>query len=90
MNNTTITIKTDKVIKKKSKQLFADLGLDMSTAINMFLRQCIRENGIPFISSRVPNALTLKAIRDAQNGVNVNGSFDTIDEVMESINNADD
>ena len=35
-----------------SEELFAELGLDLSTAVNLFLRQCIYEDGIPFLVSR--------------------------------------
>ncbi len=50
--STSITI--DAEVKAKAQELFADLGLDFSTAINMFLRQSIRENGIPFAVRRGP------------------------------------
>ena len=61
--STNITIDTD--IKAKAQELFADFGLDLSTAINMFLRQSIRENAIPFnISREVPNADTVAAMKE--------------------------
>ena len=51
--STSISIDAD--IKAKAQELFADIGLDLSTAINIFLRQSIRENGIPFeVSLNVP------------------------------------
>lgn len=48
--STNITIDSD--TKAKAQELFADFGLDLSTAINIFLRQAIRENAIPFPISR--------------------------------------
>ena len=52
--STNITIDSD--TKAKAQELFADFGLDLSTAINIFLRQAIRENAIPFpISRRMPS-----------------------------------
>lgn len=61
--STNISIDAD--IKAKAQELFADFGLDLSTAINMFLRQSIRENAIPFnISREVPNSDTLAAISE--------------------------
>jgi len=39
----------DSEIKKKAQELFAQFGLDMTTAVNMFLRQSIRQRGIPFV-----------------------------------------
>lgn len=55
--STNITIDSD--TKAKAQELFADFGLDLSTAINIFLRQAIRENAIPFpITRRTPPADT--------------------------------
>ena len=43
-----LNVRTDKDIKDRAELIFNDLGLNMTTAINMFLRTAIRENGIPF------------------------------------------
>ncbi|MCL2168822.1 MAG: type II toxin-antitoxin system RelB/DinJ family antitoxin [Defluviitaleaceae bacterium] len=43
-----INIRVDSEVKAKSQELFAALGLDMTSAINVFLRQAIRKNGMPF------------------------------------------
>ena len=67
MNKTSMTIRTDSVVKKQAQNLFANLGLDMSTAVNMFLRQSIRYNGLPFdIRLDIPNETTLKAINESE------------------------
>lgn len=47
-NTVNMSIRIDKKVKKEADELFKDLGLNMSTAINMFLRQSIREQSIPF------------------------------------------
>ncbi len=61
--STTITI--DSEIKASVQALLADFGLDLSTAINIFLRQTLRENAIPFnISRDVPNSETIAAIKE--------------------------
>ena len=63
--STSISIDAD--VKSKAQELFADLGLDLSTAINIFLRQSIRENGIPFsIQRNVPNADTIAAMKELE------------------------
>ncbi len=49
MAKTSTNISIDADIKVKAQEVFADVGLDLSTAINMFLRQTVRENAIPFI-----------------------------------------
>jgi DNA-damage-inducible protein J len=48
MSNTSMNIRMDSEVKKQAQELFAQFGLDMTTAINMFLRQSIRQQGIPF------------------------------------------
>lgn len=60
---TNLNIRTDKEVKEKSERLFDELGLNMTTAVNMFLRQAIRVNGIPFeVKADTPNAETLAAL----------------------------
>jgi addiction module RelB/DinJ family antitoxin len=48
MASTNINIRTDSETKAQAQAIFAQLGLDMSTAINIFLKQAIREGAIPF------------------------------------------
>ena len=48
--STSISIDAD--VKAQAQELFAELGLDLSPAVNLFLRQCIYEDGIPFLVSR--------------------------------------
>lgn len=43
-----VTIRTDENTKKQAQRLFERLGIDMSTAINLFLKQSIRYQGLPF------------------------------------------
>jgi len=48
MSNTSMNIRMDSDVKRHAQELFAQFGLDMTTAVNMFLRQSIRQQGIPF------------------------------------------
>jgi len=48
MSMTNINIRVDTDIKQQAQEMFGALGLDMSTAINIFLRQVIQYRGIPF------------------------------------------
>ena len=74
--STSISIDAD--VKAQAQALFADFGLDLSTAINIFLRQSIRENCIPFsIQREVPNADTIAAMREADDMVNHPGQYET-------------
>ena len=48
MATTNLNIRTDKAIKDQAEEIFNELGLNMTTAVNIFLRTAIREHGIPF------------------------------------------
>lgn len=64
--STNLNIRIDKSVKENSEQVFEELGLNMTTAINMFLRQVIRVNGIPFeIKRDIPNKETIAAIEES-------------------------
>ena len=41
-------IRIDENLKKQATELFSQLGMDMSSAMNMFLRQCVMRGGLPF------------------------------------------
>ena len=63
--STNITI--DEETKKKAQVLLADFGMDLSTAVNIFLKQMVYECSFPFaISREVPNAVTLPAMRESE------------------------
>ncbi len=67
MESTNLNIRTDKEVKKQAEKIFEALGLNMTTAVNIFLRQAIRENGIPFeLKLDVPNETTIKAIEEGR------------------------
>ena len=60
-------ISTDKAIKDQAEKIFNELGLNMTTAVNMFLRTAIREHGIPFeLKLEVPNETTADAIKEGR------------------------
>ena len=67
MAKVSTNVSIDSEVKTAAQELFADLGLDLSTAINMFLRQAIHENGIPFMVTReTPNMETLAAMKESE------------------------
>ena len=68
MNNklSNVSFRIDTDIKNQADKLFADLGLNMTTAFNIFLRQSVRERSIPFqITANTPNAETVAAMLEA-------------------------
>lgn len=67
MESTNLNIRADKEVKLAAEKIFEELGLNMTTAINIFLRQTIRENGIPFeLKLSVPNETTAAAIEEGR------------------------
>jgi DNA-damage-inducible protein J len=62
--NTTVNVRLDRKIKTEATKTLSGLGLDMSTAVKMFLYQVVSEQGIPFVPTRNPAAI--RARWDAQ------------------------
>ena len=89
MSNVSMNIRMDKSIKEQAQELFAEFGLDMTTAINMFLRQSIREHRIPFeLRINVPNEDTLEAIREVQQmkkNPSLGKSYNNVDDMMKEL-----
>ena len=67
MATTNLNIRIDKEIKDQAERIFSELGLNMTTAINIFLRTTIRENAIPFaLKLDEPNEITAAAIEEGR------------------------
>lgn len=67
MATTNLNIRMDKDVKDRAEAIFSELGLNMTTAVNVFLRTTIRENGIPFdLTLESPNYITEKAIEEGR------------------------
>ena len=64
---TNISIRMDSELKAQADALFAELGMNLSTAFNIFVRQSLREGGIPFeIKLEQPNKETVTAMLEAE------------------------
>jgi len=86
-NTTNLNIRVDEELKRKAEAIFAELGLNMSTAMNIFLRYSVRYGGIPFdLRIKKPNAETLAAIDDVNNNRNMSKTFDSVSALMEDLN----
>lgn len=72
MSTTNITLRMDSDVKKDAEQLFDKLGLSMSAAINIFIRQALRTGSIPFQISLTEEEMFFeklnKGISEAENG----------------------
>ncbi len=67
MATTNVSIRMDTELKAQADELFAELGMNLSTAFNIFVRQSLREGGIPFeIHTARPNKETVAAMLEAE------------------------
>jgi len=57
---TNINIRMDKALKEQAESLLSDMGMNITTAFNIFLRQTVREQAIPFQISA--NTISRKAL----------------------------
>ena len=65
MAKVSTNISLDADLKKASQELFSDLGMDLTTAVTVFLKQSLRVQGLPFTVTREnPNAETAAALNE--------------------------
>lgn len=65
MAKVSTNINLDRDLKKNAQILFADLGMDLTTAVTVFLTQAVREQKIPFeIRRDIPNEKTKLALAE--------------------------
>ena len=64
-----INIRVNDEVKKEAESIFKSLGLNMSVAMNLFLKKCINENGIPF-DLKLPNNETIEALEETNKILN--------------------
>ena len=66
-NTTNISIRMDADLKMRADALFNELGMNLTTAFHIFVRQSLREGGIPFaVKLELPNKETLAAMLEAE------------------------
>lgn len=67
MSTTNFSVRMDSDIKKQCEALYSELGLNLTTAINVFLRQSLRVGGLPFdVKVDQPNKETIAAMLEAE------------------------
>ncbi|MDL2218361.1 type II toxin-antitoxin system RelB/DinJ family antitoxin [Christensenellaceae bacterium OttesenSCG-928-M15] len=90
MGQTNINIRMDENLKQDFDKMCGELGMNMTTAFNIFARTVVRQHGIPFpVALDTPNAETLAAIEDVNKRRNMRGPFGSVQALMEDLN-ADD
>ena len=67
MATTNMNIRMDTEIKAAAEKLFDELGMNMTTAVNIFLRQALRTGGLPFeVKVGSANEITAAAIAEGR------------------------
>lgn len=90
MANVNINIRMDSDLKQRFEAFCDDMGMTMTTAINVFAKKAVREYRIPFeIGAEVPNAETLEAIQEVQRmkGDPKKKTYDSFADLLEDLDN---
>ena len=86
MAQTNISIRLNNDLKRNFDNLCNELGFNMSTAITMFIKAAVREQGIPFaLSLNDYNKETQKVIKDANKGIGLSKAYNSVDDMMNDI-----
>lgn len=84
-----VSIRMDDALKKQAEELFNDLGMNLTTAFTIFVKQAIREQGIPFeITKETPNSETLSAlieVEEMKKNPSLGKSYTDVDKMMEDL-----
>ena len=82
----TIQIRVDDALKNQADTLFSSLGLDISTAVRIFLNAAVENNGIPFsVQHRSIPASLAEAINDSRQRNNLYGPFHSAEQAVASM-----
>lgn len=85
-NTTNLNVRVDGTLKKDADNLFKNLGLNMSTAINMFLTKCVKTSSIPFeIAEAKPSRSLKKALKEADDMIKHPEKYKKYNNVQEMI-----
>ena len=84
MKTVNVTLRIDEDLKEQADALFEDIGLSLNAACRIFLKKAVQEQRIPFELTR-PDRKTRKAISDADQDKNVSPGFDSVDELLEAL-----
>ena len=85
MSKTSMSIRLDSEVKEQAQQVFNHLGMDMTTAINIFLRQAIQYQGLPFDVKLVDYGKLLQVVTDVEQNRNMSQPFESVSDLMEDL-----
>ena len=90
MKTTTIQTRIDTDLKKNAENILSSIGLDITSAIRLFLTQCVVQRRLPFqaVAPEEPNEETIAAMQEAEDiasGKIKSKGYDDVDKMIEDI-----
>ena len=85
MSMKSLSFRLDSEVKEQAQLVFNNLGMDMTTAINIFLRQAIQYQGLPFDVRLDENRKLLEVLTDLDQNRNMSQSFESVSDLMEDL-----
>jgi len=79
---TTLNVRIEESVKAKANKTLASIGLDMSTAVKLFLNQVVIENGLPFTPTRNPVVIKARWDREIEEAIKHGKVYKTGKEVL--------
>ena len=88
MESLTLNVRVDANDKKNFEQFCSSVGMNVSTAVNMFIKAVLREQKLPFeVKSNVFDEIIYEKLKEAELEMNSTSKRHTMDEVISSMNN---
>ncbi len=85
-----LNIRIEPKLKKEVETTLNDLGMNVAEAVTIFLKQVVMTDSIPFIIRKPKlNAETIKAIEEAEKGINLSKAYTNLDEMWEDLEKED-
>ena len=90
MSKTLINIKTDTKVKKEAQKIAKELGVPLSTVVNAYLKEFVRERSVRLSLDPQPRPEVVKMLHEAsedfKKGKNISGPFETAEDMIKSLN----
>ena len=87
MESLTLNVRVDANDKKRFEQFCSNVGMNVSTAVNMFIKAVLREQKLPFeVKDNTFNNMVYEKLREAEFEMNSTSKRYTIDEITNSMN----
>ena len=80
-----VQVRMNTEMKKATEQMLKNMGLNMSTAVNLLCKQILVQKKLPFEVIAVPNAVTEKALDDIDHGIGLSKVYKDTDEMFRDL-----